>query len=135
MTRDAKIMLYAKRYPEREKGGRGKRSDKLAGISASFGISVSRAKELLSNARKVDAFLPKIADEVIAGELLKKMEKAKGAREPGTKRGTTPSNDTRASPKTIADLGVTSQESSDFQKLADVPQAEFERFSPSPLAA
>jgi hypothetical protein len=66
MTRDARIMLTAKRYPDPEKGGRGKVSDKLAEIFASFGVSKGHAKDLLSEARKVVAFLPKRADEVIA---------------------------------------------------------------------
>jgi hypothetical protein len=40
-----------------------------------------------------------------AGQLLQQMEKAKGAREPGTHRGTTPSHGATAS--TLADLGIT----------------------------
>jgi hypothetical protein len=60
-----------------------------------------------------------------AGQLLAKREKAKGAREPGTNRGTTPSDGTRAS-KTMADLGISYDQASQWQKLADVPEAQFE---------
>jgi hypothetical protein len=41
-----------------------------------------------------------------AGELLRGMEKAKGAREPGTDRGMTRSSDTTASPATLSDLWI-----------------------------
>jgi hypothetical protein len=51
-----------------------------------------------------------------AGEILRDMEKAKGAATPGTNRGTTPSIDTRAS--TLADHGITYDQSSNWQKLA-----------------
>jgi hypothetical protein len=52
------------------------------------------------------------------GELLKKLEKAKGAAVPGTNRGTTRSDDATASPKTLAELGITKQQSSDWQGWA-----------------
>lgn len=55
-------MLTAKRFPNPE---RGKRSQKIAEISANFGISKGHAKDLLSEARKVVEFLPARADEVI----------------------------------------------------------------------
>lgn len=51
------------------------------------------------------------------------MEKAKGAREPGTNRGMTRSDDATAS---LSDLGITKDQSSQWQKLADVPEPEFE---------
>jgi hypothetical protein len=44
------------------------------------------------------------------------MEKAKGAREPGTNRGTTRSCGDTASP-TLAELGITKAQSSLWQKL------------------
>jgi hypothetical protein len=49
------------------------------------------------------------------------MEKAKGAREPGTERGMTRSDVTTASQPTLRDLGITKDQSSQWLKLADVP--------------
>jgi hypothetical protein len=49
------------------------------------------------------------------------MEKAKGARAPGTNRGA--SNNTTAS---LAELGITKDQSAQWQKLADVPEPQFE---------
>lgn len=71
------------------------------------------------------ACLVRLRAERKAGELLRDMEKAKGAAEPGTNRGTTPSHDVRASP-TRSELGVSYKQSSDWQRLAKVPQDEFE---------
>ena len=47
----------------------------------------------------------RIIAERRAGQLLKKMEKAKGATEPGTNRGATPSPERRASPKPLSEVG------------------------------
>lgn len=61
-----------------------------------------------------------------AGALLKVMVKAKGS--PGNQH-TGPvdrSNRSNLSP-TLADLGVSKQQSSDWQKLADVPEEQFEQ--------
>lgn len=61
-----------------------------------------------------------------AGEILAQMtEKAKGAAEPGTRRGTTraPRED---APPTLAEIGVTKKESARFQAIAAVPRDEFE---------
>ena len=52
-----------------------------------------------------------------AGQLLTKMEKAKGGN---------PSYVPRGSQKTLFDLGITYDQSSQWQKLADVPEPEFE---------
>ena len=60
-----------------------------------------------------------------AGELLKEMEKAKGAREPGTNRGTTRSHDETAS---LTDLGINKSQSSRWQALATIPQEAFDEF-------
>ena len=60
-----------------------------------------------------------------AGQLLAEMPKAKGAKEPGTKRGSTRSNDTTTS--TLDEIGVTKDQSSQWQKLAKVPDADFEQ--------
>jgi hypothetical protein len=59
------------------------------------------------------------------GQLLAEREKAKGAAEAGTNRGTTPSLGGTAS-KPLADLGITRKQSSQYQKLAAVPQDDFE---------
>jgi hypothetical protein len=55
-----------------------------------------------------------------AGELVKQMEKAKG------RQSKNPSTGTRGSPKTLAELGVSYDQSSKWQKLADIPQGDFE---------
>jgi hypothetical protein len=59
-----------------------------------------------------------------AGQLLRQMKKANGAAQPGVgRRGRTmPSDDTRA----LSDLGITYDQSSQWQKLADVPEPQFE---------
>jgi hypothetical protein len=57
------------------------------------------------------------------GQLLKKLEKAKGAREPGTERGTRSSPSTAS---TLKQLGISKDQASKWQQLADVPDAEFE---------
>jgi hypothetical protein len=60
--------------------------------------------------------------ESVAGELLKQMDKAKGAREPGTSRGMTRCENQTASPKTLSELGISKQQSSDWQKpLPTIP--------------
>jgi hypothetical protein len=62
-----------------------------------------------------------------AGELLAKMDKAKGSAQPGVGRsGRMPSDDTR----TLSGLGITYDQSSQWQRLAAVPQPQFE----APLA-
>jgi hypothetical protein len=59
------------------------------------------------------------------GQLLSELEKAKGAIEPGTNRGLTPSHAATAS-KPLADLGISRTQSSRWQKLAAIPDADFE---------
>jgi hypothetical protein len=66
----------------------------------------------------------RLRSERKAGALLKAMAKAKGAAEPGTNRGTTRSSDATAS---LAELGVSKDQSSQWQKLADVPKEQFEQ--------
>jgi hypothetical protein len=51
---------------------------------------------------------------------------AKGAREPGTNRGATPLHAKSAS-ETPADLGISYVQSHRWQKLVEIPDAEFER--------
>lgn len=77
----------------------------------------------------------RIRAERRAGELLRVMPKANGAREPGTNRGATPSCVTSASPpKTLGDIGITYDQSSCWQKLAAVPEEEFEAGLANPVA-
>jgi hypothetical protein len=58
------------------------------------------------------------------GQLLAERDKAKGARAPGTNRGATPSADTSAS--TLSGLGISHDQSANWQKLAAVPADRFE---------
>jgi hypothetical protein len=59
------------------------------------------------------------------GRRLSKMEKAKGATERGTNRGTTRSHDPTAS-KTLAEFGITKDQSAQWQRLAAIPNTYFE---------
>jgi hypothetical protein len=59
-----------------------------------------------------------------AGQLLGEMEKARGARGSGSNQHKLRSHDTRA-PK-LLDLGISHDQSSRWQKLAAIPEAEFE---------
>jgi N6-adenosine-specific RNA methylase IME4 len=68
----------------------------------------------------------KIRAERRAGEILKTMVKAKGAIEPGTKRGTTQSEGKTAS--TYADQGIDKRDASMWQKIADIPEEKFEQY-------
>lgn len=62
------------------------------------------------------------------GELLKEQPKAKGAAgNPGGQGAKiVRSDDTTAQIPTLADLGISKQQSSDWQKLAEVPEEKFE---------
>ena len=74
-----------------------------------------------------DAAIARVRAERRCGELLADMEKAKGAAEAGTNRGTTRSYDaTSSQPRSLSDLGITKDQSSKWQRLAAAPEAEFE---------
>jgi hypothetical protein len=66
-----------------------------------------------------DAIDIRIRAERKAGQLLKAMEKAKGGR-PSDKTGNT------TLPVSLQELGVSKRQSADWQKLADVPDEEFD---------
>jgi hypothetical protein len=63
-----------------------------------------------------------------AGELLSRMEKAKGARGNPNGRGAkiVRSPNETAQPPTLAEMGITKQQSSQWQKFADLSASEFE---------
>ncbi len=74
-----------------------------------------------------DAALARVRAERKCGELLRDMEKAKGTDRGGRTskidgRRELPSN----SPKTLSEMGVTKDQSSKWQKLANIPDDEFE---------
>ena len=64
-----------------------------------------------------------------AGVLLKAMEKAKGGRPKKTGAKTAP-----VSEPGLADLGVTKKQSSQWQKLADVPLKDFDKALADPIS-
>lgn len=74
-----------------------------------------------------DAVEIRLVAERRLGELLKEREKAKGAREPGTRRGSTPSHDVTASPA-LKDLGITPMQSSRWQQEAALPEDAFQTY-------
>jgi|SRR3954453_3725052 hypothetical protein len=63
-----------------------------------------------------------------AGELFAEREKAKGAAGNPGGRGATivRSSDDTAHPQTLQELGISKQQSSDWQRLAAVPEEQFE---------
>ena len=61
-----------------------------------------------------------------AGEILDSMDKAEGAREPGTNRGTTRLQDDTASP-TYAELDIEKRDAHQWQKIASMPEEKFEQ--------
>lgn len=70
-----------------------------------------------------------------AGDLLKEQEKAKGTLKQGPTLPQSSSSTTE--PPTLAEMGITKDQSSKWQQLANVPEAEFEKAleaSPTPSA-
>jgi hypothetical protein len=63
-----------------------------------------------------------------SGELLKKRDKAKGGgdRKSEDYHRSEKSTGDPSAPKTLVELGISKQQSSDWQKLAAVPKDEFE---------
>lgn len=66
----------------------------------------------------------RLRSERKAGELLKAMVKAKGAAQPGIGRAGGTRSD---GPTALRELGISKQQSSDWQKLAEVPEEQFEQ--------
>jgi N6-adenosine-specific RNA methylase IME4 len=60
------------------------------------------------------------------GEILRQTERAKGAIEPGTKRGTTQLPIVTTSQPTLSDLGLTKRESAEAQMLSNISRNEFD---------
>jgi hypothetical protein len=60
------------------------------------------------------------------GELLRDMEKAKGTRDSGSNQYQQVRSTDVTAPQTLSDLGVSKQQSSDWQKLAAISAKEFE---------
>src|SRR5262249_31529313 len=79
-------------------------------------------------ARNVDneikAIEIRIRAERRCGELLREMEKAKGSQGSGSNQHEVRSHDATA--PTLSDLGITKSQSSRWQKLAAIPEADFE---------
>lgn len=75
-----------------------------------------------------DAAIARVRAERRCGELLAEMEKATGARGTGSNQYQLAEVRSRATtaPKTLSDLGITKDQSSKWQRLAAVPEAEFE---------
>lgn len=58
--------------------------------------------------------------------MLAQTERARGATEPGTARGTTQLPDVTASKPTLADLGLSKRDSAEAQMLASIPRETFD---------
>jgi hypothetical protein len=58
--------------------------------------------------------------------MLRTSDKNRGAATPGTHRGSTRSDDATASPATLAEMGISKDESSRYQQLAAMPDEHFE---------
>jgi N6-adenosine-specific RNA methylase IME4 len=84
--------------------------DEMSGLQA-------LAQKLGADSRKFSEI--KLRAEIRLGEELAKIKKAKGAREPGTNRGTTRSPAATASP-TLAAVGVSKTQSSRWQQAAAI---------------
>jgi hypothetical protein len=78
----------------------------------------ARNKEAERRAREI-----RLRAERKAGKLLRAMKKAKGAAQPGIGRAGGTRSD---GPTALRDLGISKEQSSNWQKLADVPEDEFE---------
>lgn len=93
------------------------------------------AKQANDMALEWDAARARVRAERKCGELLAQTEKAKGAA--GTSSNQyqkeVQSPDVTA-PKTLEEMGLTKKQSSDFQKLANVPEEEFEKAVDNPAA-
>lgn len=72
-----------------------------------------------------DAAIARVRAERKCGELLRDMEKAKGVLKQGTHLPQ--SSDATTGAKTLSEMGVTKDQSSKWQKLANIPEDEFEK--------
>jgi len=86
-----------------------------------FEVYARQAKNIDAERRACEV---RLRAERKAGKILREQEKAKGAAEPGTNRGSTRSPNGTAS---LAELGVSKKQSSDWQRLAEMPQELFEQ--------
>jgi hypothetical protein len=70
-----------------------------------------------------------------AGQLLLQMEKAKGARGNPGGRGAPIERSNETTTQTLAEVGISKDQSSQWQRLAAVPQPQFEAATPGPADA
>jgi hypothetical protein len=101
---------------------------------------VDEAKEIRDKARALEVYFRqaqnienerrareiRLRAERRAGQIRAEMDKARGAAEPGTDRGATRLPDVTASAPTNDELGITKRQSASWQKLAAIPEADFE---------
>lgn len=73
-----------------------------------------------------DAAIARVRAERRCGELLAEMDKAKGTDYGGTGHDTRAARGSYSPPRTLSDMGITYDQSSKWQRLAAVPEAEFE---------